>query len=336
VALPRGSPSNEDEMQKNHYLTAIALCAAVLSSLTTGCELVATVDRALIKSGEGASGVGGSGGGAPDTCADGEKNGDEADVDCGGSCETKCAQGKACAAVTDCETGFCADAVCCNEACDGDCLSCTAALKEDESTMDGTCGPSKVNSTCGAEPSCTDGVLTNADTCDAAGGCVDQGTTECGAFICDPMGTACLTACMDDDDCATCNVCNAMGQCELAPAGSPGAGCTGDQACDGAGTCKAANGQDCQNATECGSAYCVDAVCCDTSCLGNCQACNFVGMMAGTCSTVAPGTTEPQCTAPNNVCNDAGACKGGAGADCVQDLDCASGSCSTLSICTAP
>jgi hypothetical protein len=326
-------------MQKNRYLGAIALCVAALSSLTMGCELVATVDRSLIKGGDaasgGAGGAGGSGGAAPDTCADGEKSGDEADVDCGGSCATKCTQGKACSATTDCDTGFCADSVCCDTACDGDCLSCTVALKADESTGDGTCGASKVDTTCGDEPSCAAGVQTNADTCDAAGTCADNATTECGAFVCDPAGTACLTTCQNDTDCATCHTCSA-GQCVLAAAGAPGSGCMGDQACDGAGVCKAANGQSCQTATECGSDHCVDTVCCDTACSGNCQSCNIAGGMAGACSTVMRGTVEPRCTAPSNVCNDTGLCRGAAGASCNVDADCASGVCGAFSLCTAP
>jgi cysteine-rich repeat protein len=63
--------------------------------------------------------------GACAKCDDNIKNGDETDVDCGGSnCTTKCAQGKTCAAGTDCATTFCADGVCCGEACTDACYSC--------------------------------------------------------------------------------------------------------------------------------------------------------------------------------------------------------------------
>ncbi len=43
---------------------------------------------------------------------DGVKNGDEADVDCGGSCPTKCTVGKACVAATDCSSGACTSNAC--------------------------------------------------------------------------------------------------------------------------------------------------------------------------------------------------------------------------------
>jgi hypothetical protein len=50
--------------------------------------------------------------GSPSTCAvpacnDGVQNGTETDVDCGGSCTTKCATGKKCAGDGDCASGTC-------------------------------------------------------------------------------------------------------------------------------------------------------------------------------------------------------------------------------------
>jgi hypothetical protein len=45
-----------------------------------------------------------------DTCErfnDGKKNGNENDVDCGGSC-TDCATGQDCTVADDCESGVCA------------------------------------------------------------------------------------------------------------------------------------------------------------------------------------------------------------------------------------
>jgi cysteine-rich repeat protein len=57
------------------------------------------------------------------SCSDGARNGDETDVDCGGSCGP-CAQGLSCGAEADCGTGFCAGGVCCNEACGDTCVRC--------------------------------------------------------------------------------------------------------------------------------------------------------------------------------------------------------------------
>jgi hypothetical protein len=44
---------------------------------------------------------------AAPSCGDGVKNGTETDVDCGGTCSTKCASGQGCAAHADCATGAC-------------------------------------------------------------------------------------------------------------------------------------------------------------------------------------------------------------------------------------
>jgi len=46
------------------------------------------------------------------TCTDTFKNGSETDVDCGGSCTTKCANGKTCAINADCQSGNCVSGVC--------------------------------------------------------------------------------------------------------------------------------------------------------------------------------------------------------------------------------
>ncbi len=46
------------------------------------------------------------------TCSDGIKNGTESDVDCGGTCSTKCEGGKACNEHKDCSNGVCEGKVC--------------------------------------------------------------------------------------------------------------------------------------------------------------------------------------------------------------------------------
>src|SRR5262249_41008150 len=49
---------------------------------------------------------------ATSTCTDTFKNGSETDVDCGGSCTTKCANGKVCVVNADCQSGNCVSGVC--------------------------------------------------------------------------------------------------------------------------------------------------------------------------------------------------------------------------------
>lgn len=57
------------------------------------------------------------------SCSDGMKNGDETDIDCGGTHCKKC-QGEACADGMECDSSFCADGVCCDTSCTGACKSC--------------------------------------------------------------------------------------------------------------------------------------------------------------------------------------------------------------------
>ncbi len=45
-------------------------------------------------------------------CGDGTKNGNEADVDCGGSCATDCVSGQTCGGNTDCDSNLCVGGLC--------------------------------------------------------------------------------------------------------------------------------------------------------------------------------------------------------------------------------
>ncbi|MDI1452081.1 DUF4215 domain-containing protein [Polyangium sp. 6x1] len=58
------------------------------------------------------------------SCDDGLMNGDETDVDCGGTHCNPCAEGKICLTNDDCATTFCTDGVCCGSACDEPCVTC--------------------------------------------------------------------------------------------------------------------------------------------------------------------------------------------------------------------
>ncbi|MGC4064073.1 MAG: hypothetical protein QM784_05420 [Polyangiaceae bacterium] len=49
---------------------------------------------------------------ATPSCTDGIRNGNESDIDCGGSCTAKCANGKACSVNADCQSSLCSQSVC--------------------------------------------------------------------------------------------------------------------------------------------------------------------------------------------------------------------------------
>jgi hypothetical protein len=82
---------------------------------------------------------------APPRCDDRVKNGDESDVDCGGSC-APCAAALACARHGDCLSGSCAGGLCAAPTCsDG---------RRDGFEIDVDCGPGC--SLCGPDRRCFD------------------------------------------------------------------------------------------------------------------------------------------------------------------------------------
>jgi MYXO-CTERM domain-containing protein len=230
-----------------------------------------------------------------------------------GDCETyassRCTP-NACKVDDDCTSGFCADGVCCDQKCGGDCEACTKAKKG--SGADGTCGPvakgSDPDGDCGTMGT---GVCRGAATCDGASACevstkdkacaaakcadpvtlaaaakcggdgeCTPDTTDCTPFLCDTKKVACTTSCAGDDDCA------------------PGAKCMN-------GLCaKAENGSACTKAVECSSGFCADGFCCDAKCDGQCEACDASG---------AEGKCKPVTGPPKNgrsACDGEGTCAG--------------------------
>jgi hypothetical protein len=169
-----------------------------------------------------------------DDCANGHK----CDV-AAGSCGKK-ALGTSCVDLTECDSGFCSQGVCCSTSCAGGCLSCALPGSEG-ACMPLTAGtkpadpmacPSTGASTCGLDgtcdgagmcrnfpagticgpASCTTATLRPAGTCDGKAHCTVPATTTCGGFLC-ATATACRTTCATDADCASPSVCggNACG-----------------------------------------------------------------------------------------------------------------------------
>lgn len=72
-------------------------------------------------------------------------------------------------------------------------------------------------------------------------------------------------------------------------------------------------GTPCGSATECGSGYCVEGVCCDSACGGedatDCQSCAAVGFV-GTCTPLAANTS---CRPSGGICDSQEVCDGTAG-----------------------
>jgi hypothetical protein len=235
---------------------------------------------------------------------------------CDGNGNCKSENGETCAMGTECLSTNCVDSVCCDSACTGICEACSAIKKGQgangmcESVIIGddpdndcsdqgaaTCGTSGVCDGAGAcdlyasgticDPeSCSMDVQNNADTCDGAGVCINNGTVNCSPYICG--ASACKTDCTTDTDCLTGYYCSSN-SCVL-------------QKTDGA-ACTAAN--------ECASTFCVDLVCCNEACGGTCQACTAAKKGAGNdgmCDLIT-ANTDPDAECPGaSMCDGAGMC----------------------------
>jgi MYXO-CTERM domain-containing protein len=212
------------------------------------------------------------------------------------------------------------DGVCCDTACTGKCVSCKNA---DTGKGDGTCSPVTEGTdpasdcpdptdpnSCGPDGLCDDkgacrvfapmtkvcgaatcaGGVVDGHHCNASGTCI-VGTTDCKPFVC-ADATNCLTSCTTAADCKA----------------------TGVRCVAGACVALLSNGDACTMGDECASKNCVDGVCCNNACDGQCQACNTPGSV-GTCSAIKgnPVGGRPTCNGGGTPC--AGSCDG-VGAAC--------------------
>jgi hypothetical protein len=246
----------------------------------------------------------------------------------GGAC-TLLGIGSACSQNAECGSGFCADGVCCNSACNGTCQSCSLAGTVGACTNIPSGGTDN-NPVCGG-----------TSVCDGSGGCKKGdgvscgGNSECLHGNCVDM-VCCNTAC--SGLCQACNLGGSTGTCTNIPNGQdPANECSGTTSCNGSGACTTlALGATCGANVECGSGNCVDTVCCNTTCTGTCQACNLSGSM-GTCTSI-PAGQDPAMECPGVTnCNGGGACTLlGIGSACSQNAECGSGFCADGVCCSTP
>ena len=188
------------------------------------------------------------------------------------------ALGAACDADQACESGTCAEGVCCATACDGGCNRC------DLKGQRGTCAPVAADTICGTG-SCRAGSATPAPRCDGHGTCVAAGAESCGAYICEDE-TSCAEACTapSNEPCSSGNVC-ARGVC--APAScSDGVRTAPETAVDcGGGACpRCAGDQACAADTDCESGMCTAATFTCTSATYAWRTTSFTACDADACS----------------------------------------------------
>ena len=224
-----------------------------------------------------------------------------ADADCvpphvcvAGKCGLR-GNGQACTASDQCQSRFCVDGVCCENACAGRCQFCASPASR------GSCQPVRSGA---PDPRAAAGVT------DPARVCVDQGPATCGTNgRCDgsggclryESGTVCRAARCESGANAEFgdSVCTS-GSCR-SPSGvgcSPYSGCSGarclrecedDDECASGFFCidetcrKQVQGGECEEDTDCTTNVCAQGRCCNVECNSACQSCNLSGSR-GTCT----------------------------------------------------
>jgi len=121
-------------------------------------------------------------------CSNGEKDGDESDVDCGGRCDV-CTDGSDCAVGTDCLSGVCNVGICTMTCVEGtaDCDLVANNGCEIDTTSDGNhCGACLA--ACDVSETCNSSVCTSSGPC--SNGFQDGNETDkdCGGGTCAPCG----------------------------------------------------------------------------------------------------------------------------------------------------
>jgi cysteine-rich repeat protein len=294
-------------------------------------------------------------GSAGPTCTDGEANGSESDVDCGGDC-APCEDGDACNEGTDCTSGLCDAGECASASCED------GVANGEETDID--CGGSECDA-------CADGAA-----CEVATDCVSE---LCDGDACRPE--TCANDAQDGDEtdvdcggsCAPCNtgrVCAIAGDCEsgvctdsvcAAPACDDGVSNGRESGVDCGGFCDPCEaGSPCRDLADCASGVCTDSVCrapaCDdglrngdesgVDCGGSCDPCPLgggclrpsdcvtVACEAGLC--VAPGCDDGTRNGDETDVDCGGGCSPCAeGLGCAAAVDCLTGVC-VSEVCVGP
>jgi len=183
------------------------------------------------------------------------------------TCTAKKDLGGACSGTNQCTSGFCADGVCCNNACGGTCEAC---VKTKTGVSDGHCAAvssgTDPDSECAADgTACGHTGLCNQNGGSGGGACAytSSGTNCGGSFSCSGNGSTMTT--------------------------------TGS--CDGAGTCK----QSSPTAGTCNGYSCASASACQTTCTGPSQCASGYSCASATCTPsifkTGPCVTTPDFTA---------------------------------------
>ncbi len=148
-------------------------------------------------------------------CSNKAKDGDESDVDCGGSCQKGCNKDKLCRKDLDCESKTCSSGKCGT-------ASCNDGLKnQDETDTDcgGSCKKCAEGESCKKESDCSSGICTES-VCLSKGPCFNEikdaleTDADCGGICAELKNIKCSLGkkCSEDTDCKTA-ACGIDGKC---------------------------------------------------------------------------------------------------------------------------
>ena len=145
----------------------------------------------------------------PEECANGLKDNNETDIDCGGSCGQTCGINATCASSSDCESNSCVNNLCQSPSCDDgiasigfetdvDCGESCSPCDLDKSCLSNTdcASNSCVNAVCVDPNACSDGVISESST---------ESDVDCGGS-CSPCDSG--KNCHSNNDCASGLECN--------------------------------------------------------------------------------------------------------------------------------
>lgn len=186
------------------------------------CDVVSAVSGTACKAGV----CNGQGSCVERSCADGKFSPNETDIDCGGPNCAPCGKGEICQVATDCESGSCADGVCCDAACSGVCEACTEGHT---GVANGVCAAIRAETD--PDNECGDSSLCQGDTCSGMRGICsaapaltvcrpDSGPCDLGDELCDGVTASCPADEISppgtdlDNACEGAGVCNADETCE--------------------------------------------------------------------------------------------------------------------------
>jgi hypothetical protein len=200
----------------------------------------------------------------PPSCNNGIEDGDETDVDCGGSCDADCGGGQGCGGNDDCQSNQCGAGMTCEDP-----PSCSDGIQSGDET-DVDCGGSCPG--CDDGEMCIEGADCLSDTCD--NGLCTSPTCRDGLLNGDETDLDCGGSCPGCDDGEMCLegpdcVSNACDKGICTPPTCTDGELNGDETdvdCGGPDCDPCENGEMCTDGPDCQSGTCDDGTCVGPSC----------------------------------------------------------------------